>query len=343
MKTKIIVNSVPELVKENPYQNLLFRNLADLGIGFYSERVFSVGNLIKCRKEVDIIHFHWLFEQARTPWRLIKFLVKLIEARVLGYKIVWTVHNIRPHDYATVFDWIARFCLAHISEAIITHGRYSKDEVEAKFRIRNKIFIIPHANYIGYYPNEKNREESRRRLNIDKNSFVYLFFGLIKRYKGLNNLVESFEKIDGNVILLIAGEEIDGLTGEYLQRKADNNTKIRLFKEYISDTDVQVFFNAADIVVLPFTEITTSGSLMLALSFGKPVVSVRKGLMPEIVTDEIGLLINKSNELIDALNAIRYKDVQKMGQAALMVAEGFNWLDIAKKHKQVYRRVLNKF
>ena len=60
---------------------------------------------------------------------------------------------------------------------------------------------------------------------------------------------------------------------------------------------MQVFFNATDVAVLPYTKITTSGSLMLALSFGKQVISVNKGVIPEIVTEDIGIIIHSHTEL----------------------------------------------
>jgi glycosyltransferase involved in cell wall biosynthesis len=319
---------------------LLYGSLSSLGVEPYPDYIFTVKGIIRSRGKVDIIHFHWLIGMKFNMLESFKFLTKLILARILGYKIVWTAHNIRPHENINCFGFMDHFFLMNMADAIITHGQYAKDAIIKRCRPGKKFFVIRHPGYIGYYPNTKNRSESRRYLGINEGAFVYLFFGLVRKYKGLDYLIESFEKLNGDAVLLIAGEIMDKETGEYLDRKAVCNNKMRLFKKFVPDDDVQIFFNSADVVVLPFTEVTTSGSLMLAFSFAKPVISVRKGNIPEIVTAKTGLLVNEPKEIADALEAVRRMDLTRMGEDAFRAAGSFSWKDAAEKHKEAYMEIL---
>jgi beta-1,4-mannosyltransferase len=341
MRRKITVSSFPLPIKENPYQALLYNSLKGYDVELYPDKIFYYTKLVKLRKKVDIIHFHWLLDQTHSIKRLLKFIARILEARILGYGIVWTAHNIKSHESRVIKDWTARFFLAHLSNAIITHGESIKNEIEKKFRVQDKVFVIPHGNYIDRYPNAVGRNESRKRLNMPDDTLIYLYFGLVRGYKGLENLVESFERVEGNTMLLIVGMPFDDKIRDKLETITKNNEKIRLYLKYIPDEDVQVFFNAADVVVLPFTEITSSGSLLLAMSFGKPVISVKKGVIPEIVSDDIGILIKDPSELPKALNEIRERNLEDMGRKAFEKAGEFDWTKVARAHRRVYEYVLN--
>lgn len=336
MRRKIIVSSFPVPIKENPYQTLLYKSLRDYDVELYTKNIFSYKDLVKFRKKIDIIHFHWLFDQTDSLKRLIEFLVKLFEAKILGYGIVWTIHNIEHHEYKTKCDWIGRFFLAHLSNALIVHGESVRKDVEKIFRIRDKIWVIPHGNYIDFYPNTIERNEARKRLCIDEGSFVYLFFGLIRPYKGLENLVKSFSQMSGNNLLLIVGKPMDEKIKHKIERITKNNNNIRLHMEHIPVEDVQVFLNVTDVVVLPFTKITASGSVMLALSFGKPIISVNKGVIPEIVMGDIGILIHSPNELSVAMEKIKSMNLKDMGEKALKRARDFDRENIARAHRRIY-------
>jgi len=342
MNKKITVSSFPAPLAENPYQSLLYRHLRDYDVELYSKEMFFYKDLVKFRRKIDIIHFHWLPNQTQSLKRLIKFLILLFEAKILGYGIVWNIHNIEHHEYKTIWDWIGRFFLAHLSNAVIIHGESVRNDVEKIFRIRDKTCVIPHGNYIGYYPNTIERCEARKRLCIDDNSFVYLFFGLIRPYKGLENLVESFSQLSGNNLLLIVGKPIDEKIEHEIKRITKNNNNIRLYMEHIPVEDVQAFFNVADVVVLPFTKITTSGSLMLAISFGKPTISVNKGVIPEIVTEEMSILIHSPDELPVVMEKIKTMNLEDMGNKALKRAREFDWANIAHTHRRIYECASNQ-
>ena len=167
MNKKITDYSFPVPISENPYQLLLYRSLRDYDVELYPKKIFLYKDLVKFRGKIDIIHFHWLFNQTQSLKRLIKFLILLFEAKILGYGIVRNIHNIEHHEYKTICDWIERFFLAHLSNALIVHGESVRNDVEKIYRIRDKICVIPYGNYIEFYPNTIERNEARKRLCID--------------------------------------------------------------------------------------------------------------------------------------------------------------------------------
>lgn len=340
-KDSITVSSFPQPIPENPYQAQLYEHLGKIGVKSYPEKIFLFDELIRRRREVDIIHFHWLFDQVYTPRKLIKFLARLIEAKLLGYRIVWTVHNLKSHEEGTTGDWFARFILSRISSAIIVHGDYVRREVEARFKVTDKVHVIPHGNYIGVYPNTIEKDQARQRLGIPDNDFVYLFFGLVRKYKGLEGLMASFKELRDDSTLMIVGKPSDEKIKEKMEGLAKDNEKIRLFLEYVPDDDVQLYMNSADVVVLPFKQITTSGSLILALSYGKPVISVNKGVIPEIVGDGMGILIDDNTELSDALKRIRKENFEDMGSRGLEKVKEYGWDKVAQAHRSVYELALH--
>ncbi|MFH1722495.1 MAG: glycosyltransferase family 4 protein [Candidatus Altiarchaeota archaeon] len=338
MKKKIVVSSFPAPIEENPYQKLLYESLKEFGVELLAENIFSLGKLWSKRKKVDIIHFHWIFFQVDTLVGFLKFMIKLIFAKLLGYRIIWTAHNIESHEQKLTDTW-GKYFLIHLSDAIITHGKDPSDILKSRFRVHEKIHVIPHGNYIGYYPNKVVRKEAREQLGIAEGEFVYLYLGLIREYKGVLNLIESFKKVGDDSTLYIVGKPFTEEMRNTIERSSKDNEKIRLNLNYVPDEDIQYYFNAADVAVLPFTKVTTSGTLILAMSFGKPVISARKGVLPEIVGLEIGILIDRPEELTKALKDIRQKNLKKMGENAYKKAEGFDWKNIAKKHRKIYEEI----
>lgn len=337
---KIVVSSFPLPVPGNPYQTLLYEGLSGCGVELFPEKIFYFKRLVRMRGKVDVIHFHWLIDQTHSWKRFVKFAARLFEARILGYRIVWTAHNMKSHFEKTRGDFLARLLMARLSSAIIVHGESVKKEVEDRFGVRGKIHVIPHGNYIGWYPNTITQGEARRKLGIKEDGFVYLFFGVIRGYKGVEELIDSFEKLEGENTLLIAGKPTNEEVRKSITEKTAGNKKILLNLDYIPTEDVQTYFNAADAVVLPYTRITTSGSLMLAFSFGKPVISVKKGVIPEVASDENSILVEDVSGLAEAMKQMRERDLAGMGEKALERAREFDWEKIAEAHRRAYEDAL---
>ncbi len=350
----------------NPYQKLLyqqFNNNKKIKINYLVDEktkydryllMFVLPFMIvnKRIKGFNIFHLHWVAFTPKTNNKIIRtldlfyviFILLLI--KVINYKLVWTIHNITPHDCLTINDlFITRF-LYKIADVKIVHSKNTMEELkELKINIKN-VVIIPHGNYIEYYENKINKIQARKRLHLDKNAFVLLFFGEIKFYKGIDELLKTFLDLAGdykNSQLLVVGkvyeEQIEKLLKKYKSKLKDH---LQLFLQYIPDSEIQYYMNAADIVVYPFRKITTSGSVLLALSFGKPIIYPLIGSLKEL-PDNIGFSysIDNENNLHDCLEKAlkNKKSLNELGHNALSYAKKLSWNNIAKQTLEVYNNL----
>ncbi|MGB3906209.1 MAG: glycosyltransferase [Anaerolineae bacterium] len=333
----------------NPYQYVLAEALEDLGIEVEQRaRLPSEAWLVRNRGRVQLVHMHWLHPlygsgQHFSPLRLARFVEKLILARSLGYKIFWTVHNVLPHERTfPLLDLLARFSAAALTDAIIVHCEYARSEVSKRFSRKKSIHVIPHGHYASTYLHSVSREEARRALNIAADTFVYLFFGKIRPYKGVEQLMTAFKQLDGHDAELFIAGECQSEEGKIsLLQMAQGNSHIRIYPEFVPSERVQQFFAAADVLVAPYLQVLTSGSVVLGLSLGLPVIAPAQGCLPELITPEVGILYDPLDEeaLQRALQSIRDCDVGTMGREAyrLSRAPHFDWKSIARKTFDAYR------
>jgi glycosyltransferase involved in cell wall biosynthesis len=212
----------------------------------------------------------------------------------------------------------------------------------------SKCKIIPHGNYMGIYPNSITKTVARNILNLSKEDFVFLFFGIIREYKGIDDLLIEFSKLvniykENKIKLIIAGECIDIGLQKLIEKYQISLKDILICEsEYILDKDVQIFFNACDVVVYPFKKITTSGSVILALSFIKPIVCPRMGGLKEL-PNNIGFFYNPKDKkgLLNCLEkAFANKDnLEGMEKNVLRYVKNLSWDKIAEKTYKIYKKL----
>jgi len=207
----------------------------------------------------------------------------------------------------------------------------------------SKLFVVPQGNYASFYENLVSREEARARLGAGKDEKVFLFFGSVRRYKGVLELVSAFKRTEGaGVRLLIAGNPYDGEIKDELERAAAGDARIKMFLKFVPDAEVQVYMNAADAVVLPYLEITTSAALLLALSFGKPVIAPSLGYIREILDPEGGIMYDSGDPegLFLSIKKGLQCDLAAMGRHNLGRAAEYSWDDAARETFKIYSALL---
>lgn len=262
--------------KSNPYNYLLYTGMKGVDV---SE--FSFGKAL--RFNYDIIHIHW------PEWYLnSNYLIKavsysfllitvLLLAKFMGKKVIWTVHNLKPHEIKYKLLSKIYWCVyPRLVDGIISLS-HANEAIAVKYHsIKNSVFktIIYHGLYTDIYSNSVKRDEARKLLNIDKEDKVCLFLGQVKKYKNVNELVKVFTSLNSinTYTLIIAGKfESEEYYREILELVGQNKNVV-LYNKFISDDDLQVYFNAADLSVLPFKDIFNSGSALLSLTFNTPVL-----------------------------------------------------------------------
>jgi glycosyltransferase involved in cell wall biosynthesis len=211
----------------------------------------------------------------------------------------------------------------------------------------NKIFIVPHANYIDNYENNISRSEARRRLGVSEKEVVLLSLGLIRPYKGVPELIDAFKELSlKGAYLLIAGKPTSSELGALIRQKAEGCDNIKLIPEFIPDEEIQSYMNACDVAVFAFRDIFTSGSVILAMSFGRACIAPRKGCIGDVLDDSGAFFYDPDEEkgLLKALiNAIKNKAaLQCMGERNRKLVEQWNWSRIAQMTLGVYQHHLGR-
>ena len=216
--------------------------------------------------------------------------------RMLGKKIVLTVHNVNAERRDSKDTYINRATLRiqyHLAHHIFVHTVRMKEELVHEFGVRrNKVTRIPFGINNAVPVTSLTASEAKTRLGLSRNEKAILFFGRITPYKGLEYLIAAFRRLlshSSDYRLIIAGrpdrcEEYwktirDGIR-EDVQRG-----NILLKAEFIPDEETEVYFKAADAVILPYKDIYQSGVLFLGQSFGLPVVAADVGSLKDDVLE----------------------------------------------------------
>ncbi|MEO7652275.1 MAG: glycosyltransferase, partial [Bryobacteraceae bacterium] len=291
------------LDRANPYAGLLARAMEGHGVrsvpGFREN--LTPEWLRANRDKFDILHLHWpwgLYTGAtleETVNRCSAMIDALFLARTLGYKVVWTMHNLYPHDSTTrELDHLARIAITSCASAVIVHCEHARELLKRNFHRTHGVFLAPHGHFCDAYPNTVTPREARASFGFDDSHFVYLFFGNVRANKGVDRLLESFLALRGDNLRFLFAARICSDYGARVvdsARQADSRIVLRESKFYLNE-DLQWFFNAADVAVFPFTDILTSGSAITALSFHCPVLVPAIGCLPELVNSSVGAVYN---------------------------------------------------
>ena len=169
--------------------------------------------LLENRRRVKVLHFHFIQPQyaigeKASLRRLCKFTVDLVLARALGYRIVWTVHDLMPTwpKEPRRVEWLARYVIASLAHEVIVHCEEAGRLVRCAFHRSRRVSILPLPGYADAHPNTISAVQARARLGIQQDRFVVGFIGGVRPNKGLEDLIAAFEraKLD-DAVLLIAG------------------------------------------------------------------------------------------------------------------------------------------
>lgn len=279
---------------KNPYQDELYkglRNLFDIREGTLAE----ARRLADAEEQVTF-HLHWInpimganLPRKETERKIDAWLGELEAFVQAGGIFVWTIHNALSHE-CLFPDLEAKLYrkLGELASSIHLHSPKIIQLLPPEAAIPDdKSIIAPHGHYIEAYPLPV-RHGIRKRFGIPVEARLIIFLGMIRGYKGVTNLLDSFNSLEAYlpakperpVWLLIAGEPQD-IDMDKLRRQMPRQCVIEARR--IPDEEVMEYLNAADFMALPYERILTSGSAMLALSAGLPVIAPKLGLLTEIL------------------------------------------------------------
>jgi beta-1,4-mannosyltransferase len=338
-------------MSKNPYWSMLAESLESENNHFIQDTpdAFDLFFLFQYHNKIDVLHIHYIrqfYMSSKRRARLIyvfRFAFLLLIARALGYSTVFTLHNLEPTEYLKPawVDGLGHWVVSNLVGKVIVHCEEARRLLAKKYWRSKHVFTVAHPNYIDLYPNSISAQEAKRELGLSDQNIVFLFFGGIRPNKGIEMLINAFYKIkDERLLLLIAGSQ--GRNDDYLQhlkKLACIDDRIKFFAEYIPDGKIQVFMNAADIVVLPFAKILTSGSAILAMSFARPVIVPAMGCLPELVDEDAGWIFDPSSSgaLASIMMLASSSDLKKTGLQAFSAVSALSSKKIANETTKGYK------
>jgi beta-1,4-mannosyltransferase len=334
------------LTGANPYAGLLANALSKHAIRVDARSDHSLRFVWQVPRAYDVMHLNWiprLYEHSNpiiASLRLLGFVALLLLARLRGIRIVWTMHNVMPHEQLRpVHGLIARRVLTRLAHTIICHCEHAREILASRFGRTKQVLVIPHGSFADAYPRKATRAESRRAFDIPESAFVYGYFGNIRAYKGVEQLLEDFGSIeDGNVRLLIAGALHANYDGPLHSMTIDDERVITHFR-HIADEEIQLVMGAVDVLVLPFLDTLTSGSAVLALGHETPIIVPRHGCLPELIGSSEAAIFydpDQPGALREALSAARGTDHAAARIAARARDSRLGWDTIAHKTLTAY-------
>lgn len=334
--------------RENPYTCILYEAMREEG---WDTLEFDFLKALLIR--TDVLHVHWLETysgvrgsvQARI--NSLALMAVLHVARARGTTIVWTMHNAKAHDgrRPELERRLQEFMLAR-ADRVITLSEAARSEGQRRFPGASAKFeVAPHPHYADYYPPAVDRREARDRLGLPQEAFVFLYLGQIRRYKGLEILLEAFKaaNVDGRHVLLIAGNPSPAEYETAIRAALDGDPCICFEGGFIPDDRLGLYAGAADVGVLPYLDILNSGSALLLGSFGLPIVTPRLGALTEFVTElGEGILYDPADPvaaLASALEAAVRRYGGREGTRERLLArlrEAYDPRRIARRHIAIY-------
>lgn len=226
----------------------------------------------------ELIILHWVTIYMWLQYAIIIYLIK----KYTETKVLMICHNVKQHEHVPGERWFTKIAFNNV-DYFIVHSE--EDRTNLKRIIPDaKIKKVFHPIYDMLKMYNITQCEAKSRLGISGN--IILHFGFVRKYKGLIYLIKALPMIlkEVDVKLLVVGEFWDNkqkYIDEIKRLKVEDS--VIIIDKYIPNEEVELYFAAADVVVLPYVSATQSGVIQLAFGFNKPVITTNVGGLPEVV------------------------------------------------------------
>jgi len=291
----------------------------------------------------DLLHAQWW----SLPLSLI-YVVICFGFKVRHKPIIFTVHNVLPHEKTSLYDMISRI-LFKFGDHFIVHSEPNRLQLIKHYGIPSeKVTQIPHGPLDFHVKADVNLGRVREEMGFGSEEKVILLFGAIRSYKGIDTALRAFARILSDIPearLLIAGKLWESW-GPYqrLIEELSIGDKIRTRLEYIPSGEVWKYFEASDLVILPYNHFDSqSGVGATAISFRKPMIVTDVGGLPELVKDRRYVVPAKDPTAFAGAIVSCLRDTSRlvdMSSNAEEVAEKMAWHSVGLKTWSVYAKVL---
>ena len=280
-----------------------------------------------------VVHAQWWSYVLAPTYLVVLFVAKYIRRK----KIIITVHNVIPHEEGGVKYWL-HISVYFLADHFIVHTEEMRDQmITLRPSYNKKISVIPFGLFT-VPQTAMTVEEARTRLKIPPHVRTVLFFGTIRPYKGLEDLLQAVALLRINnkgIRLVIAGAAWDSWKQyDKLIKQLHLQDSVISHPEFITEKDIEIFFKATDIVVLPYHKFQAqSGAASLAQFFKKPmVVANLSGLREFVPGADQTFQPGNVKQLAQRISAVLEKE-------SFVITEHNTWEDVALKTLAVYKKV----
>lgn len=301
-----------------------------------------------------VLHFHWpeaLFDNWRTPDEtdLDRFRTILQAWRDHGALLVGTIHNVVPHGQnVPIYDKLYRMLYRRV-DGVIHMGEISRERIEERYG--NEVSdayhtVIPHGNY-RCMPNEVGQGAAREKIDVSSDAAVVLVFGSVRRINELRVTLRGFWRLRNRPKRLIIHRvecSVSRTSLDYLRYWLPMrfDPRIQVLQRFIPDEKVQIYLNAADVLLIPRTQGLNSGNVALGFTFGRVTVGPSFGVMGEVLEKTGNPTYDRveSGALVEALrSAFRLVGEGHGERNAEYAREHMRWDTLAEKHVRFFRKV----
>lgn len=339
------------VAQRNQFQSLLYSQREEFNVSLLPIHDLGLCDKIPWPGQV-LCHFHWIHDrtreastQAEADEAVVFWEQLLRRIKQNGHKIIWTVHNVMPHESVWFEqDKIIHQMLADAADslhvmasdsALLTKPYYTLDE--------SKVFVVQHPTYVGAQPDEVTRTEARDRLLIEPDEFVFLSFGAIMEYKGYGRLMAAYDEVrrisQQKLRLIIAGLPSDSDVVERINAWGKDRPDVLLDMTPVPNTRLQTYFRASDLAVCPYLRTMNSGAAMMAVTFDLPVLGPRSGGFRDIEAMGCGVTFENTN--VAALADAMRQAAEGAGPSSNDIARGKDRLAPATISRQFFEQVKN--
>ncbi|WP_109484790.1 glycosyltransferase family 4 protein [Occallatibacter savannae] len=326
----------------------------------------------KIAKLLTFLQVYWrlMMYAATTPAKVFHILwnyriplfdrtILLLYYKLLGKRVVFTAHNINAAERDGSDSFLNRLSLRfqyRNVDQIFVHTELMKRQLIESFGVRERnVCVIPFGTYDVVPATALSSREAKRSLGLKPEEKAILFFGRIAPYKGVDLLVDAFQRVsrnDARYRLIIAGEPMKDAETQWraiqsVIESSDVKDRVVQHAKFIEDNEIEVYLKAADVLVLPYTQIFQSGVLFMSYSFGLPVIATNVGsFSDDIVEGETGFIcrpadaedLARSIELYFSSELYRNLD-ERRGKIRSFVQASHSWDKAALLTVQVYERL----
>ncbi len=322
-------------------------------LAYYGKLIFYAA-----RTRRKVLHILW-----NNKFEIFDRTFLMLYYKACGKRITHTAHNVnqaRRDGKDSLLNRVTLKMQYRLCDRIFVHTQKMKEELCQDFRVaEDAVFVIRYPMNDAFADTELTRGEAKHLLGLTKQERAILFFGRIRPYKGIESLLSAFELLsaDGtvNYRLIIAGEPKKG-SEEYLYEIQEfvarhfRSEQVTLRIQFIPDDEMELYFKAADVLVLPYKEIFQSGVLFLAYSFGLPVIATDVGSFREDIVEGYTGFLCRPGDSTDMARAIEryfasslFKDLDLRRQDLKdYVNANHSWRAVAEATCEAYAQILGR-